>query len=318
MAQYQDIIINNKVKKGQRDCAPRWEVIKNALKERYDRPISVLDIGANFGYFSFRIQEEFPGSVVTLIESKHAKRLIKLCQETDAEDTIVLDELINTEQLNTLAGCEHFDVVLGLNVLHHIGDVEKSFDALERLGDTLIVETPNPQDDGACGQKNLDYLYEKVMSEYNIIGEFKRHTSNVDSPIGIKDVKKTTLNKRYWDSKPYKNNITIESTGNTKKFHHKEKNETRDWIHGINLRTYQYLNGQYPSRKTLAKNIKNINSTLHEDLNPWNLILKGSEIVPIDCKDFRHTKPTNNNLQIQKIVDDLLSEGVNNIKFYKK
>ena len=318
MAQYQDIIINGKVKKGQRDCESRWKVIQKILKKRYNRPISVLDIGANFGYFSFRIQEEFPGSVITMIESKHATRLIKLCKEIGAENAIVLDTLIDSDQLHTLADCEHFDVVLGLNVLHHIGDIENSFAAIERLGDTIIIETPDPKDEGACGQKNLEGLYNKFIKEYTIIEKFNRHTSNISSPLGVKDFKKTTLEKRYWDSKPYNNKIIIESTSTNKTFTHTEKLESRDWIHGINLRTYQYLNGRYPCRETLVDNIVNFDFSNHEDLNPWNLILTGNTVVPIDSKDNRHKKPTNNMQQVEKIKKDLLSKNVNDIKFYKK
>lgn len=319
MAQYQDIILpDGKIKKGQRDCESRWEIIKQELKKRYNRPISVLDIGANFGYFSFRIQEEFPGSVVTLIESKHAKKLINLCERVNAVNTIVLDILINSNQLETLSSCEHFDVVLGLNVIHHIGDVENSFSAIEKLGDTIIIETPNPNDSGSCGQKNLDSIYTKVIKEYEILGEFSRHTSSVKSPIGIKNIKKTTMDKRYWDSKPYQNEIFIESTNDQKTIHHLKKNEKRDWIHGINLRTYQYLNGQYPSRKKLVDIIEKLNLDGHEDVNPWNLILTGNDLIAIDAKDSRHTKPTNNLKQKQKIISDLLSAEVNSIKTYKK
>jgi 2-polyprenyl-3-methyl-5-hydroxy-6-metoxy-1,4-benzoquinol methylase len=319
MAQYQDIILpNGIVKKGQRDCESRWEVIKKELRKRYDRPISVLDIGANFGYFSFRIQEEFPGSVVTLVESKHAKKLIELCEKTNANNTIVLDTLISSEELKQLASCEHFDVVLGLNVIHHIGDVKISFSAIENMADTIIIETPNPNDEGACGQKNLDIIYKKIIKEYDIIGEFTRHTSSVNSPMGIKDIKKTTLEKRYWDSKPYENKILIESSKDEKSFFHIEKNEKRDWIHGINLRTYQYLNGQYPKRNKIAESLKDLDFSNHEDLNPWNLILSGNNIFSIDKKDTRHTKPTNNKIQIEKIINDLLTPGVNSIKVYKK
>lgn len=319
MAQYQDIVLpNGKTKKGQRDCEPRWKLIEKEIKKKYNRPVTVLDIGANFGYFSFRIQEILPGSVVTLIESKHAKRLVELCEKLDADYTIVLDKLINTEELLNLAKCEHFDIVLGLNVLHHIGDVEQSFSAIEQLGDTVIIETPHPNDEGACGQKNLESLYNKVMKEYNIIGEFSRHTSNTNSPIGIKHIKKTTTERRYWDSKLYQNKILIESTKDQKTIYHIDKNEKKDWIHGINLRTYQYLNGQYPSRKQLVDAVKKLNLDDHEDVNPWNLILTGNNLIAIDAKDPRHTKPTNNVKQKQKIIDDLLSVEINSIKTYKK
>ena len=316
MEPYQDIILpNGKVLKGQRDCETRWKFIEKEIKKRYNRPVTVLDIGANFGYFSFRIQEILPGSVAILIESKYARHLVELCKKLDADNTIVLDKHINTEELIKLAKCEHFDIVLGLNVLHHIGDVEQSFPAIEKLGDTIIVETPHPKNDGACGQKYFEPLYNKLMKEYNIIGEFSRRRKN--NIWGIKDSKKTTLEIRYWDSEPQDNKILIESTGISKTIMHTEKIEYRDWIHGINLRTYQYLNGTYPSRKLLSKNLERLTNIDHKDLTPWNLILSGKTLNPIDNKDIRHRRLSNSNTQIEKIKKDLTSREVLPVKFYK-
>ena len=57
---YQDIFINGEtVATGYRMCAERYEAIKKVL-DKYKRPITVLDIGASQGYFSFRIASDYP------------------------------------------------------------------------------------------------------------------------------------------------------------------------------------------------------------------------------------------------------------------
>ena len=167
---------------------------------------------------------------------------------------------VKTNELKRLAKCEHFDVVLGLNVIHHIGDVPNSFPAIESLGDNIIIETPDPGDEGACGKHRLDEIYNRVKKEYKFLGSFTRHTSSNNSIMGVLEQEKTSFDCRYWDS-PEEidnlNNFQINSNFTSKKFisESKKKKETRTWVSGINYRTFQYMNGTYPSKKTLSISI---------------------------------------------------------------
>ena len=138
---YQDRIVKGGViQKGDRECEKRYEIIKKFLQQ-YKRPITILDLGAAQGYFSFKIAEDFDATCV-MVESYEADTLKKLCEENDNDNTILLNKHINPTTLEELSKCEHFDVVLALNVVHHIGDVERTMNALTKMCDHLIIETP--------------------------------------------------------------------------------------------------------------------------------------------------------------------------------
>lgn len=52
-----------------RDCVGRWAGIRPLLA-RYTRPFTVLDVGANAGYFAHQIARAFPEAVVVLLEAE--------------------------------------------------------------------------------------------------------------------------------------------------------------------------------------------------------------------------------------------------------
>ncbi len=65
---YQDEIVDGQiVQKGGRDCASRYEMIRPILA-RFKRRFTLLDFGANVGYFAFRAAHEFPNAVCILVE----------------------------------------------------------------------------------------------------------------------------------------------------------------------------------------------------------------------------------------------------------
>ena len=77
-----------------------------------------------------------------------------------------------------MASCEHFDVVLAFNVLHHFGkDWQKAAEAVLGLGDNILIESPSESD--TISQKNLcvpllaQYL---VQKNGKMIFECSRHT----------------------------------------------------------------------------------------------------------------------------------------------
>jgi len=162
MELYQDQIVNGEiVVKGKRDCSSRYETMKKVF-DKYKRPFTILDIGANFGYYSIRAATEYD-AICVMVENKdeEIKTLVDLCNKNDCKDKlIVLKTTMNIENLKELSKCEHFDVVLALNVLHHFPE-DQVLDACRlftKLGDNLILETPPVEDSGSCGQNNLSII----------------------------------------------------------------------------------------------------------------------------------------------------------------
>jgi 2-polyprenyl-3-methyl-5-hydroxy-6-metoxy-1,4-benzoquinol methylase len=131
---YQDATRGGRVIPGARDCAGRYEAISRALRDA--RGFTVLDFGANDGYFSRRLAEDFDASVTAVDDWKslprsvaHEPRVSVIARRLSPHDVRHLGE---------------FDVVLALSVLHHVPEWGEMLQALhDAARHVLFVETPD-------------------------------------------------------------------------------------------------------------------------------------------------------------------------------
>lgn len=128
------------VAKGKRDGNGRYEAIAQYIRDREGLPndMRVLDFGAQSGYFSQRIAEDFGGHVVA-IESNR-KALAHLAGHKNIRTRIAH---YTPDQLRNLG---HFDVVLALSVLHHQPNWREYLDALTEIGTVVFVEVSHPDE----------------------------------------------------------------------------------------------------------------------------------------------------------------------------
>ena len=90
----QDVIVDNVVvQTGLSDCQRYYNAIKPIL-DRYKRPITVLDLGAGQGYFSFRIAHDYDSTCVMVEDNNDsyrlANQLLELCHLNSNLRNIVL------------------------------------------------------------------------------------------------------------------------------------------------------------------------------------------------------------------------------------
>lgn len=168
---YQDLWIKGKlVKKGQRSCAGRYEAIRDYLlrtrfqgRERTQdhaqdrdlspnrgldrdgslsrkRPLEVLDLGANAGYFSFRLAEDFDANVTMIESSPQIKEYHRLNANRNVS---LIHKRVDVKYLQQLARSRRYDVVLALSVVHHFRDYPQLIDVLFKLGGCLFIEPPS-------------------------------------------------------------------------------------------------------------------------------------------------------------------------------
>lgn len=295
--QYQDIIVDGKiVSSGNRECAQRYEGLKPLLN-KFKRKFTVLDIGASEGFFSLNIAYNYNATCV-MIEGDYAKRgptadrLLEICKQNDKLDNLIyLKKHITVEELEKIAACEHFDIVLGLNVVHHFRkDWKRALDAIFGIADYVVVEIPPTTDAVFANNKEVraceEYLNQKGGT---VIAQTPRHTDpSAISSMRLYEVKKPTITHKHWffgtsakqEGTSYKINSTFE-----KKTFVKEKGDTivaRPWYSGINLMTFKILNGVWPDKLHLSKEIMNYRTKLHADLYPWNIIIQGKKVRAID------------------------------------
>jgi len=159
---YQDILYKNKIIfPGTQFCENRFELIRPILN-LYDRKFSLLDIGAAYGFFSFRTAEEF-NAECTMIQGTRddcsgkmygyiEKELLTLCKmNSHLTNVKFLNHGLTLNSLKKLERLERFDIVYAFLVLQFLGasnkglvsfeSVKKHLDLLLKLGNDVIIET---------------------------------------------------------------------------------------------------------------------------------------------------------------------------------
>jgi hypothetical protein len=282
MEQYQDIWVRGSLKsKGVREVESRYELIKSQA-QKYERPFTVLDIGANLGYFSIRLTEDFPNCTAIAIEGMYGDWLKTILQENANNRIILLQKTFTLENLKSLADVEHFDLVLAMSVIHHIkGGFSEVLKTIRSLGTMTIAEIAT--EDGACGQESVKTGF--VPDDAEIIGHGKSHLHGPERPIFVLRDKKETLAKSYLGTpRPNSHNLTIKSDLRTKK--KLQRGQELDWHRGINLKTFLSFNGSFPSKEHIVEQLNKAKPNIwHGDLTVHNTILQGDAVQFIDWFD---------------------------------
>jgi len=151
--QYQDVYVQGKlVKKAsyhERFLDERFSIVDSILK-RFNRPFTVLDIGAAQGYFSIRAAEAYPESVFVMLEGSNpaypmiSKQLASICRlNQHLHNLIWLDKLIVPKDIGYLRSHERFDVTLLLNIVHWFpNDWKQIIDDTHAMSHVTILEVP--------------------------------------------------------------------------------------------------------------------------------------------------------------------------------
>lgn len=122
--------------KARRDFAGRYEAVRDWLKANNFSGFSALDFGAGGGYFTARLTEDFRAGVTAVEKDPRARQPL-----SRAHAVKVVNEHLDADQLKELG---QFDVVLALNVLHHLPDWREHLDVLASSASVLFIEVANP------------------------------------------------------------------------------------------------------------------------------------------------------------------------------
>lgn len=302
---YQDTRVNARtVDTGERECAGRYAMVK-PLVAAYTRSTTVVDLGAAQGYFGIRIAEDFPFASVVMID--RGDDLLPMLVANELENTIGCKRQLTEADLENLADCEHFDVVLALSILHHLPDPGRALRAVLRMGETIIIEVPGPADVGACGDSHGWLEQQVIDAGGEPIGTCPSHTTpGVDRTVYVVRRQKSGLRAPYIGAAakgaPPMRLHQIISRPDAKVFNMPIKNEARGWFPGVNLQTYLSMGGLYPPREEVAQLVERevtralwagtdigFTEIRHKDVRPWNLVISGRYVTLIDWADDRQS-----------------------------
>jgi hypothetical protein len=263
----------------QRRCDDRYAPIRE-LASKFKRPFSVLDVGANYGWFSFSLMSEFNCCAV-MIDDKPIGDLIA---KHAPDRSVWLNTHVTGHELKRLSRSEHFDIVLGLSVLHHMEDFEEALDGLLHLGSHVFLEIPGEGDVNATG-KDRHNAIRWALSDHAPIAWFNSHVSLSRRPMYHIECDPSlfeqTVDARERDAPDY-GQYRIESDFERSMIRiHREGrphlSEFREFVPGMNAHNFVQLGGGHPTEKHIrSKMIPG-----HPDNHLWNYVL-GFGVKPID------------------------------------
>jgi len=257
----------------------RYHCIQSLLN-LYQRPFTMLDIGANQGYYSLRAAQDY-NAVCVMIEANDS--LLEVCKtHNELNNIIFLNAHFTPNRLQHLGECEHFDVTLALNVVHTFGEQwQEAIEAMLGLSDCLIMEV---------GPNDTDMEEYIATKEGQIIGKIPIDNDKSTILYSIKS-SNIYLRRKTWLRSIMQNNLYhIESS-----FIYKQLTKpaswpngafkTTPWIPGINLCTFKMCHGVYPTSKQLKDSLLTIKDAGHTDWLMNNMIVQGTKVALIDCDD---------------------------------
>ena len=262
-------------------AAARFDLIAPLLR-RYKRRFTVLDLGAGINpYMAQRISREFDAVVVAIEKDEIApEELAKF-----GPRALWLRYHITAFGLERLAECEHFDVVLALNIFHHFEDLNGASNAISRMCDLVILQTPKRNDAQSCGQERIPEICD-YLDNYTPIGESVQFEGHMPRPIySLEPVRNGVLTRSSWTSPPLCIRAIIESNEEEKTIELSHKpSPPRPYIHGLNLWNFAQLNGQWPRKEQVLKLIHEfpLRQERHGDITPHNFLFDGAELHLID------------------------------------
>ena len=316
---YNDIRIQGKtISTGYRNSEKRYGEIFKFCK-KFNRPISVLDLGAAEGYFTFRLAEDFSG-VFIAVESNPERKLLELCIKNNNRKVLLLDKQMNLKNLKNLKEVQHFDIVLALNIIHHFDEpFQDVLDTLVSMSSFCFMEHPNPLEDDST--KNFQRLekeklkldsFEPVLLNKNESGLGNAFNQKLERNLWLlKNTQSKTIDRGWRGASKYDdefgpgNHISIKSNFDNIDVDYGLRDEKRTWVQGIDLRTFLENNGVYPTNGEVLDLINNLKIDNAKDLGPHNLILDGESLFPID----QHDKLDDVNTK-EKLKDFLKQSGL--------
>lgn len=258
------------------------------LLDKYNRPITVLELDANLGFFSFQIAHDYK-SFCVMTDEDPSDTLLNSCKnKKNSNPFMLLKKRLTHAELFRLAECEHFDVVLMMQgVEQYTENWKEVLDIVLDLGEYTFIQVPVPSKlklTTETQRKVYQYLKSKNGTS---VETFTVPQSKHRLALFLFSKPKTFLKRKYWTykRKAGQDDFVIESTFDQKVFHKKKGNKKLPWLPGINLLTFKTLNGVFPVKETIREKLATFKGIKHTDLHIWNVIIQGNTLIPIDGDD---------------------------------
>ena len=264
---------------------------------KFKRRFSALDLGCGDGDVSRAIAEEFDVVLVAVDKGLNESEAASTQRYESVPRSICLKYALTPDDLVSLADCEHFDVVLALNFLHHFRSAWSSAtDAVLRMGWHVFVQLPSVGQHGVAGRDILPTLTDTVQTRNaTLLGKaphvsWERHLPRPLWLVQNDAIKSLPRPSMYGDRGPTQ--VPIERVTRVKATYDniehqrpdKDAGAWRKWIVGMNLWNVISLGCVHPTRGRIAEQVRafSLPDEPHGDVIPWNFIYDSEVLHLID------------------------------------
>jgi hypothetical protein len=244
------------------------------LIDRYERPVTILEISGSNYYYTQAHQEAKVISVLLPAQEDHLL-LQKLLQEGQKQTILLSSRMLTLPHLERLARCEFPDITIINNFSGLLTKTSAWLATFMRLSDFLCIESEPKIIDQIC-ERQAQYLYER-----GITGSRKAFCLLKTPKKGL-DIARWNLDNQPVARVP---RYRVASDFAEKKLCKPE--QITIYVPGFNLLTCLMLECRYPTYAMLYDKLSPLQYIEHEDLVLGNLILQGTSLVPIDFNDKR-------------------------------
>lgn len=259
----------------------RYQCLQSFL-EQYQRPFTMLEIGAKADSCSFKVAHNYQNSVCVITQNDQGL-LDAFVSQNRFNNIILLNMLFSPDQLQHLADCEHFDLITAFDIADQFKiNWQEAIDAMLNLGDHLVIDVPSSRTD------INDYILLKGGVAFGEV--LLEQDSNISILYMIKS-QKNYLQRKTWLRLAMKNSPYYIQSDFKQKSLCKPNNwpkgskKISTWLPGINLVTFKMCHGVYPTKEMLQESLLQIKDDFHSDWIINNMVLQGHALVTIDGDD---------------------------------
>lgn len=266
------------------------------LLDQYHRRFHVLDIGGGIES-SQNVGQEIArtyDAVCTTFEKDWTRSTF-----VPSPRTIVFKHELTVGDMEVFATCEHFDVMLMLNVLHwYESEWKRTLDCALSMCDWLIVQLPSRMDSFNPSCPGRDHVVE--MHEYinsldvprELLGEtvqFEGHAPRPMFKIRGRNYRVRNLTRTHVDANVGWANTNVHSTYHQLWGWMQDKRKwVSPWMPGMNLYNFCRWGGVWPSADVVDYQLSQVlvargeRNDGHGDVNVHNVVMDGEVCTLVD------------------------------------
>lgn len=278
-------------------CAALDQAAKKYISKhigRYERPLTVLEVrGGNLEPYSveaIRVNSDVSYNILFFEPSNKIISTIK--RERPKSLTVMSPKRLKASMIHKLSRCEQPDLVIVDAVPKYFKDATDDFITLFlSVGDYLAVDIQPEDIEMFDAHKDSPLLLEMVP-----------HKNGDGGFLAFFKTEKKGLPVPRWTSSCKSNDIKyfVQSSFSSKSMFKKDLKTRSTWHKGINLMTFVYLDGVYPSDGVIVSEAKALSRLNHNDLVMGNLLIQGAKLKAIDFNDKRH------DISVERCLDAFL------------